>query len=305
MSTQSPPEPLQGPKDNHVKWLLHRIWERLNRRNEHFMGVIVGQEGSGKSYTAVKIAQNVDPNFNADRVIFNVADLLEELAEGNHEPGYCYVLDEAGVQFGVRTWQDRSQILANQALQLIRKHNLGLIFTLPRLSEFDSQAQGRLQAMYEITEKEPEEYVKGKWKFFDPDRSDDTGEIYKKYPRRIQNGQKKRITRLSFSPPEGTVIDEYEAEKDEFLEEFYEKTIAEMRDEQDGEEEDESLSPKEIATELAQQIERVVAQDQKTGRAYINRDIIRAEYDCTISDARTVKTLLEKQFDSNELAQYV
>jgi len=308
MATQepAPPEHLRGPKDQHEKWLLHRIWKRLNRKNEHFMGVIVGQEGSGKSYTAVKLAQNIDPSFNADRVIFDISDLLERLAEEDHEPGQCYVLDEAGVQLGRRTWQDRGQVMANQALQLIRKHNLGLIFTLPRLSELDSQAQGRLQAMFNIDEKKPGEYVKGRWKFFSPDREDNTDEIYKKYPRRIQNGQKKRITSLKFAPPKGDVITEYEAEKDAFLEDFYEETIAELRGEdteQDDEEED--LSPKEIATELAQSIERVVAKDQNKNRPYINRDLIRAEYDCTVADARTAKTMLEKQFDQNELNQYV
>jgi len=309
MATQepAPPEHLRGPKDQHEKWLLHRIWKRLNRNNEHFMGVIVGQEGSGKSYTAVKIAKAIDPSFNADRVIFNVAELLERLADGDHEMGQCYVLDEAGVQFGVRTWQDRAQVLANQALQLVRKHNLGLIFTLPRLSELDSQAQGRLQAMYNIDEKVNGEYVKGRWKFFDADREDNTGEIYKKYPRRIQDGQKKRITSMKFAPPTGEVVGEYEGRKDDFLEEFYEETIAELRDEpvDEDEEEDEDLSPKQIATELAQSIERVVAKDQSKNRAYINRDLIRAEYDCTVADARTAKTMLEQQFDQNELSQYV
>jgi signal recognition particle GTPase len=309
MSVNStPPEHLQGPKDNHVKWLLHRIWERLNRRNEHFMGVIVGQEGSGKSYTAIKIAKNVDPSFNAGRVIFDVADLLEVLTEGEHEPGNFYVLDEAGVQLGRRTWQDRSQILANQALQLIRDHNLGLIFTLPRLSEFDSQAQGRLQAMYEITKKVEGEYVKGKWKFFDPDRADDTGKIYKKYPRRIQNGQRKRIRRLAFSPPTGDMVGQYEDRKDDFQEEFYKETIAEIRgedaDDNDAEEE-ESMSVQDIATEVAQNIERVVAKNNNTGKPYINRDLIRANYGCTQANARAVKATLEKQFSTNELAQYV
>ena len=309
MSTRNTPPPqLQGPKDNHTKWLLHRIWKRLNQNNEHFMGVIVGQEGSGKSYTAIKIAQNVDPTFTHDRVIFNVAELLERLADGDHEPGHCYVLDEAGVQLGVRTWQDRAQILANQALQLVRKHNLGLIFTLPRLSELDSQAQGRLQALYEITDKVDGEYVEGKWKFFDPDRTDDTGEIYKKYPRRIQNGNRKRITRLAFTPPEGEEVEKYEAKKDEFLEDFYEETIAELRDEEVDEDDGdapEDMSAKDIAEELAGQVERVISKHNVTGEPYVDKELIRAEYDVSHRDAKSIKSLLERQFSTEELAQYV
>ena len=73
MSTQrTPPEKLQGEQPNHVGWLLRRVWDRLNTRNEHFMGCVVGREGSGKSHTANRIASEVDPTFNAERVIFDV-----------------------------------------------------------------------------------------------------------------------------------------------------------------------------------------------------------------------------------------
>ena len=109
MAATSPPERLQKPNENHTLWLLRRIWDRINEKNEHFMGCVVGREGSGKSYTAVKIANMIDPSFNADRVIFDVTELLKTLRDGDHEPGQFYVLDESGVQFGVRTWQDRAQ----------------------------------------------------------------------------------------------------------------------------------------------------------------------------------------------------
>ncbi len=149
----SPPDPLRVPNHHHAPWLLRRIWDRLHTDDGYFMGVIVGREGSGKSHTALKIASTIDSEFSADRVIFDVSELLQDLKEGDDDPGSFYVLDEAGVQLGRRTWQERGQVLANQALQLIRNHNLGLIFTLPRLGELDSQAQGRLQAFYEITER--------------------------------------------------------------------------------------------------------------------------------------------------------
>jgi len=298
MATQepAPPEHLRGPKDQHEKWLLHRIWKRLNRNNEHFMGVIVGQEGSGKSYTAVKIAKAIDPSFNADRVIFNVAELLERLADGNHEMGQCYVLDEAGVQFGVRTWQDRAQVLANQALQLVRKHNLGLIFTLPRLSELDSQAQGRLQAMYNIDEKVNGEYVKGRWKFFDADREDNTGEIYKKYPRRIQNGRKKRITRLQFTPPEGEEVEKYEAKKDEFQREVYEAAIAE------GEKEEaEEVAVADIAEKIkdAGSVAPYMSHHGGHNKWVLSKEKLRDSFNLTHRDAKRLKDHLREDPEVN------
>jgi hypothetical protein len=302
MAAKSPPERLQAPNENHTPWLLRRVWDRVNRQNEHFMGCIVGREGSGKSYTALKIANALDDSFSADRVIFDVTDLLKVLQNGDHEPGNFYVLDEAGVSLGRRTWQDRAQILANQALQLIRSHNLGLIFTLPRLSELDSQAEGRLQAVLEITEKQPDEYVRLKWKFIDPDRVDSNGNILKKYPRRKQNGYEKRITRNTFAPPEDDeLVGTYEERKSEFQNQMYERTIDRL-EEGDSDDETEELSVKDVADEIEQGgLEQVVSQHTQTKQPYINDDLIRAEYDLSHSDARTVKSLLQKRFDIEDL----
>lgn len=308
-SNAQKPEPLQSPPkgpSGHVPWLLSRIWTRINRQNEHFMGVIVGQEGSGKSYTALKIAREIDPTFTAGRVIFDITDLLRVLKDGDHQPGQFYVLDEAGVQLGNRTWQDRGQILANQALQLIRSHNLGLLFTLPRLGELDSQAQGRLQAFMEMTDKKDGEYVAGKWKWMDPDRADQTGEIYKKFPRRRRGKTEVRVTSVSFTPPSDDIVEPYEETKAEFQEEFYEETIEALEDAEEDSDADDGMSVKEVATEIASDgISQFINRHGQTQQPYINKELIRAEYELPHSDARAVKSLLEKQFgkeDLNEIA---
>lgn len=306
MATTSPPPKLQGKNENHAAWLLRRIWDRVNTKDEHFMGVIVGQEGSGKSYTAIRIASEVDPTFTADRVIFEVSDLLKRLRNDEHEPGNFYVLDEAGVQLGRRTWQERSQVLANQALQLIRDHNLGLVFTLPRLGEFDSQAQGRLQAALELIEKEPDEWVRGKWKWFDPDRMDETGTIYKKFPRRRVDGQLLRVTTLAFQPPDPQFIEDYQRNKREFQNEFYDRVIHELDDIEVDEDEEESMGLKEIADELASNgMADVISESKRDGSYYVNWNLIRTEYDLSQADAQAVKALLEKQFDPPELEAMV
>lgn len=295
MATASPPEKLQKPNDKHVPWLLRRIWERVNRRNEHFMGVIVGQEGSGKSHTAIKICNHVDPSFNADRIIFDVTDLLEELTEERHDPGNFYLLDEAGVQFGKRTWQDRAQVLANQALQLIRDHNLGLVFTLPRLSELDSQTQGRIQAAYEITQKKNNEYVEGKWKFFDPSRMDDNGKIYKKYPRRPMNGERKRIRKFRFKPPKTDIINQYENRKRKFQKEVYQETIDKMRDDEEEKEKEKTI--KELAEEIKNNEGVDAYVKENHGQRYIDRDLIEVEYEIGSRRSKKLKKILAQDVD--------
>lgn len=297
-TSRSIPDELRKPNENHARWVLRRIWDRINRENEHFMGCIVGREGSGKSHTAIKIASLLDPTFGADRVIFQITDLLEILKNGNHDPGNFYVLDEAGVQLGNRTWHDRGQILANQALQLIRKHNLGLLFTIPVLGDMDSQAQNRLQAYYELTEKEKDEYVRGRWLWIDPDRTDSTGERYTKYPRRRRDGQVVRVTSMAFTPPPQEVVEPYEKRKDEFLDAFYEQTIGELNEEDEGEE-DNGESLDEVAERIVDGgLPNVVDTHGTTGEPYLNKDLVRHEYELSHSDARTVKTLVENRVDS-------
>lgn len=300
----SPPPQLRKPNERHVEWLMRRVWDRVNVRNQHFMFCIVGEEGSGKSWTAMKIAEVLDPTFTADRVIFDVVDLLKVLADGRHEPGNFYVLDEAGVQLGRRTWQERSQILANQALQIIRDENLGLIFTVPALGDLDSQTQRRLQAFYELTEKEPDEFVRGKFKIMDPDRTDETGKIYKKYPRRVVDGHAARVVDFAFTPPSADLIEPYSEHKSEFQQRHYQKTIAELEGAGgDGGETDDGLSPRELATEIAANgVEKYVSTHAQNGRPYINADLIYADYELSIREAKAVKALLSEQFDVSDLA---
>lgn len=298
-TSSSPPEPLQGRNENHAAWLLRRIWDRVNRKNEHFVGCLVGGEGSGKSYTAIRIAKEVDPSFDADRVIFDVIELLKILRRDEHEKGNFYVLDEAGVSMGNRTWHDRSQILANQALQTIRDENLGLIFTLPRWSELDSQARGRVQGLMELQEKQDGEYVSGEWKFLDPDRVGESGEIYKWHPRRHIDGRTKKIEEFSFRPPGGDIIDPYEDRKNEFQNNVYQQTIEASEGEgEDGEE----MDVKEIAAEIKEErLEDFISLHGNTGKPFVDKGIIRVEYGTSHSDADAVKSLVERDLSEDEL----
>jgi hypothetical protein len=289
----TPPEPLRKPNDANEPWLLRRVWDRLNKRNEHFMMAIVGREGSGKSYTAIRIADAIDPRFDAQNVLFEVDELLRRLRDGDFEQGDMLVLDEAGVSFGKRTWQDRSQVLANQALQLIRSHNIGIITTLPRATELDSQYAGRLQCYYEITNKVPDEYVEGKWKFLDPDRTFADGTTYEKYPRRRESGWKKRIKNFAFAPPRDEVVVAYEEEKEEFQREMYEETLEELGD-GDGDDDDGLTEPSEIAEDIranggAQQYVREI---NNGAQRILDKNAIGEDYGVGRKRAKRVKTQL-------------
>lgn len=283
---KTPPAPLDRPHDAPVEAVLRRVWDRLNRKNEHFVMATVGREGSGKSHTSMKIADVLDDGFTHEHVFFQAADFLELLRDRRHRPGAVYVLDEAGVSFGRRTWQDRAQVLANQALQLIRDHNVGLIFTLPRISELDTQTEGRLQAFYEITKKNPGEWVEGKWKWIDPDRTGATGTIYKKYPR---DDRGNRVTRLKFAPPREELVEPYEARKTAFQEAMYEEAIGALRDDDDEDE----LDAEAIADEIREDgLDGYVREINNGAQRVFDRKAVEREYGIGKARSKRVKNAL-------------
>jgi hypothetical protein len=295
MSTENPvPRRLQS-NNGTIERIIRPIWQRLNQSNEHFMHVIVGREGSGKSHTAIKICRLVDPDFDASNVFFNPADLLRYLRDGEYQKGQMLILDEAGASMGKRTWHDSGQIKLNQALQLIRNHNIGLIFTLPRLSELDSQTQGRLHSYYEIRSKTAGDFVTGSWFWLDPDRGDVTGDIYRKTPKRENDTKLKKI---KFKPPEATdVVETYEQQKQAFQKEFYEQAIQALHP--DAESDDDT--PHDIADQIrnGKGVEAYISTNGP--QEYIDKSQISIDFDVGDRFAKKVKKILENDVERDLL----
>lgn len=303
--TPQPPAPLRDPSPEELtkRIIRQKVWKRCNVDNKHFMGCIVGREGSGKSHTALKIASGVDPTFTADRVFFDPKRLLEVLKSDEYGAGTAVVIDEAGVGLGNRTWYDKDQILLNQALQTARDDNMCVLFTLPRLSELDSQTIGRLHTFVEMMDLDKVAgHADARWMNIDPSR-DESGEIYKKYVRLRVNGRKKRVERVRFTPPAEGLVEHYEERKANFKDELYAEAIEAA---EEADDDGEGSNPQEIAQEIAEEgIEPFVARNGSTKELYINKDLIRVEHDLSHSDASAVKTLLEQTFGENDLEKVV
>jgi len=303
MSTQkpTPPDPLQT-NTIEARVIKQKIWDRLWIRNEHFMGVIVGREGSGKSHTGIKIAESVDPSFEAERVMFDPVNFLKQLRDwkaNNETQGKLVVIDEAGVGVGVRTWYEKDQVRLNQVLQIIRDENMGVIFTLPRMEELDSQTRGRLHAFMIMDDKDPGNWATFKYLNWDPTR-DGRGEFYREYPEFRMDGTPRPVNRLKVSPPSEDIVSAYEKRKTTFQAKEYQSAIDEMEDDVEDEK-----SVKDVAMEIADgQLNNYVFRHSQNGKPYIKAELVRADYDLSQNDAKAVKALLDRQFDEEQLEKY-
>lgn len=126
-----------------INYIHYRI-----RRNKNFLCMISGQTGSGKSWSALSIAEMSDPEFNIDRVVFSGKDLLALINSGALKKGSCIVWDEAGVDLNNRSWQSTTNKLLNLLLQTFRHQCFCLFFTAPYSDFIDSQTRRLFHAEY-------------------------------------------------------------------------------------------------------------------------------------------------------------
>jgi ABC-type dipeptide/oligopeptide/nickel transport system ATPase component len=275
--------------------LRKKIWEPINERNEHYVGGIVGREGSAKSYTALGIAETVDPTFSAEQVFFEPKDFMEHLRDTPKDElqGKVFVGDEAGVGMGNRTWYEKDQVLLNQALQTVRDDNIALIVTLPRLEELDVQTEGRLKGFFEMVGKDTERMIAtARYKMVDPSRGGQD-KIYKKYVRVHRGGAKVKLREVQFRPPSDSLVEEYEPKKQKFKEELYGEVIEESGDDETQEDKTERL--KEIANVVVDNEDKYLSKHGGNGTMYLDKDLIKMEHGLSRRDAQKVKKLAEKE----------
>jgi len=122
------------PEDFYTKIFISILKNKL-KSNQHFVLLIVGRPGSGKSYTALRIAELIDENFTLNNVAYTPAEfikLVRELSEGS-----VVIFDEAGVGVYSRDWQNKINRAFAKLVQILRYKRLGIIFTTPHAMFLD------------------------------------------------------------------------------------------------------------------------------------------------------------------------
>jgi len=121
--------------------MIEEIKNRLLEQNKNWLAIITGGTGSGKSWSALRLAEMIDPDFNITKVCFTSKDFMKTLNSDKIKKGACIVFDEAGVGIPSREWYSVSNKLINYVLQTFRHRNLAVIFTTPSFEFIDSQAR--------------------------------------------------------------------------------------------------------------------------------------------------------------------
>lgn len=127
------------PKPKEKYWITY-IKQRI-KKNKNFLGFISGQTGSGKSWCSISIGEQVDPDFNVDRIVFGGLELMNLINSGKLRKGSCVVFEEAGVEMSHKNWQSVVNKMLNYLLQTFRHRNFILIMNSPFLDFLDASTR--------------------------------------------------------------------------------------------------------------------------------------------------------------------
>lgn len=199
-----------------VPWIQRRIKENRNANL-----VFVGDTGSGKSYSSISLAEKIDPNFSADRIVFTTLDFLK-LVNSNLSPGSVIIFDDAGLGIPAREWQATSAKIFGKLFQGFRYKNLVTMITVPNIAFIERQSRMLMHLYLEATDTQG---IMKPFRPFFPFRGDDR--LGFKYPTMERGGREIKIKASVYDLPSQQIIQAYEQKKMDYME----KTNREFQEE--------------------------------------------------------------------------
>lgn len=274
---------------------LRYLWRRMHVNNKNVMVAIIGDPGEGKSWAALRLAELLDPTFSADKVAFRPEKLLRRINE-NHPMGDVTIADEAGVSMNAKTWWESDQIEIGNILETWRHQNRMLICTLPVFKKLQNDARGLMNVLMSAYGIDRQDAM-SRWRFRLVETNNETGEIYKPYPRLPDpvTGQETKYKTIDLGLPSEQLRAAYQERKKAYTDELNQRAL----DSVEGEEEDAvAMDPKAVADDiLAGDVEAFVSQNPINKRRYIDQDLIQVEYGLSIRKSKQAKKLVQSKVD--------
>ena len=128
----------QGMKNK--SWFTWIVEKRLKEKRNSLI-MLLGQPRTGKSYTAITLANKLDVNgFDVkDKVSWTIPDFITQIQ--NAPEGSCLIFDEAGAEFNSRNYQSQFSKMLNFILQTFGSRYVNVLMCLPLLNFTDKSAR--------------------------------------------------------------------------------------------------------------------------------------------------------------------
>lgn len=278
--------------------IFQSVWGRMHRRDKNYVAAFCGETGSGKSYSALRFCEFIDPTFSVDRIAWNLEEFVE-LVNQDLPPGSMILLEEASTSLNAKSWWEKEQQLVQQILDTWRHFNRGAVLTLPSFNQLQKDSRGRCHALAETRGIDHQrELVKLRYRYVQQDS--ESGDLYLKYHRLPdpETGIEKAYTGIGMPKPSEALRVKYEEEKQEFTSELNQQILDELRA---GGGEDADVSPQEVVEKIRSNGgPEHYLKEANNGREYIDASLIEFDYDISARKAKTVKSALARDLGGGE-----
>lgn len=201
-------------KNFNKSFVAEYIKDECFNKNSNFIGIWVGKPGSGKSVSALRMCEVIDPKFTINNVVFSIQELLKavEIFQNLHEKGVdirgsCILYDEAGVSADNRQWQDKLHKALNDSIEIFRFLNLVLMITVPGRNRIDKKFRELIHGQFYPYEK-GKDYRMVKFFLFKQDMLRNIE--YNQYLKMQTRGWISKIKSLRVKKPRKELFDAYE-----------------------------------------------------------------------------------------------
>lgn len=144
MPTVVSKELLGKPKEKY--WITY-IKQRI-KKNKNFLGFVSGPTGSSKSYSSIRICEELDPDFDVDRIVFGGLELMNLINSGKLKSGSAITFEEVGVEMSNKNWQSITNKMINYLLQTFRHRRFILIMNSPYMDFVDASTRKLFHAEF-------------------------------------------------------------------------------------------------------------------------------------------------------------
>ena len=215
---------MQKPKEKSwIRYIKSRI-----ANNKNFLGFVGGPTGSGKSWCSLRIGEELDPEFNIDRVVFNGVELMTLINSGKLGSGSVIVFEEAGVEMSAKNWQSIVNKMLNYLIQTFRHKRFILIFNSPYMDFVDASTRKLFHAeMTTVSIDKKKSQVKLK-----PQLSQYNSKykkFYWKYLRVVTKDGVLPVRIWSVDRPSELLLKQYEQKKTEFTSKLNKNILEELK----------------------------------------------------------------------------
>ena len=203
-----------------ARWMVARTM----RKNQNVLASFIGKTGSGKTWSAMSVAETMSKlsgvPFNVENIVFDLRELMELINSGVLKRGSVIIFDEPQISISAREFQSLANRTFNYLVSTFRHKNFILFFCCPFENLLDKSTRKLFHARFEtMSINANKKTCRLKPRFIE---YSDFKELPYRKRMKIIVQRKEKETSMNFldfwdvSKPTKDLIDAYELKKKEF-----------------------------------------------------------------------------------------